>query len=83
MTASTANMFNINITDHDVRLTFIDQRPKVLPDVYGSAPPRELVNEIVGEQVISLSLFRQMLDVGDKLLDEAANAKKKTEGTIQ
>lgn len=83
MTASPTNMFNINITEHDVRLTFIDQRPKVLPDAYGSAPPREMVNEIVGEQVMSISLFRQLLDMGDKLLDEAGDKKMKSEGPIQ
>lgn len=71
--SASANMFNINISDHDVRLTFIDQRPKFLPDEMGRTFTNILVNDIVGEVVISQALFRQMLDMGDKLLDEHAS----------
>lgn len=79
MSAVTANVFNINITENDVRITLFDQRPEAKPNEYGHPPPSGLVTtEKVAEAVISHSLFRQMLDAGDRLLAQVnANSQPK------
>ncbi len=76
MSASPTNVFNINVSDNEVRITFMDQRPAVVPDKYGQAPSPSSVTDIAAEVVMSQSIFRQLLDLGDKLLDQHAQKQK-------
>lgn len=76
MSAST-NTFNINVSEHEVRITFMDQRPAVVPGTSATA----LVTDIVAEVVMAPSMFRQLLDLADRLLEDHA-AKKEKQGAV-
>lgn len=74
--SASTNTFNINVSDHEVRITFIDQRVAVLPSV----PPNTVVADICAEVVMAVPLFRQLLDLGDRLLED--QAAKKEQGAV-
>lgn len=76
MSAYPTNLFNINISDHEVRLTFMDQRPAVVPHDSGHNPLPSVVTDVVAELVMSHSAFKQLLDLGDRLLDQHAERPK-------
>ena len=67
--ANSANTFNYVISDDDVRITFLDIRPDARPDEFGGVRDR-VVAEIVGEIVVSRVMFKQMLDIGSRVLDD-------------
>lgn len=80
MTANAANIISLHLNDDAVRMVFIDQRPDACPDEYGHSPHLRLINEVVSELVVSHAFFRQMLDLGNKTLEEHASKKAKENG---
>lgn len=70
MTANTANIIRLHLTDDAVRMVFIDQRPDVCPDEHGHSHDFRLINDVVSELVVSHAFFRKILDLGDKALEE-------------
>lgn len=60
-----------------MRITFSDQRPDNTPDGYGRVPhPPPLRSSLAAEVVMSPATFKQLLDVGGRVMDEH-EAKKK------
>lgn len=64
--SKSANTFHIWLDDAGARLTFLDNRPELR---LGTLPGQQ-VSEVVSELVISMALYRQLLDAATKVLAE-------------
>lgn len=68
--SASANTYNITVTEHDVRLTFLDNRPQLTSNNPMVQPsPQSQISEVVAEVVISRALFDMICDQGPKIVE--------------